>query len=248
MAESYRFGKHPPKLDYRTLRLKSYLTAALKPAPTEDDVLQRVYQKLGVPADPTKLFPIDGNDRVGDCTIAGMAHAITAYSGLVGRERIATTKAVLKLYRHLTGGADTGLNELDVLNYWRHHRAFGDEILAYASVDPKNHAHVKQAIHLFGGVYLGFQVQENAVEDFNARKVWTPGRLSHDGHAVYAVGYDAGGVTVLTWGNTQKGTWGWWDECVDEAYAIVPPQARQPDFAPGFDLKQLEADLKDVAD
>jgi hypothetical protein len=51
---------------------------------------------------------------------------------------------------------------------------------------------------------------------------------------------------VLTWGNTQLGTWAWWDECVDEVYAIVPQQAQNPDFAPGFNVAQLEADLKQV--
>jgi hypothetical protein len=52
---------------------------------------------------------------------------------------------------------------------------------------------------------------------------------------VFAVEYDKNGVTVLTWGNTQRATWVWWDECVDEAYAILPPEAENPDFAPGFD-------------
>ncbi len=39
-------------------------------------------------------------------------------------------------------------------------------------------------------------------------------------------------VTVLTWGNTQQGTWAWWDECVDEAYAILPQDATKPGFLP----------------
>jgi len=55
-------------------------------------------------------------------------------------------------------------------------------------------------------------------------------------------------LTMLTWGSTQKGTWAWWDECVDEAYAIVPPEAKKAGFAPGFNVQQLLADLNDVAD
>ena len=51
---------------------------------------------------------------------------------------------------------DSGLNELDVLNYWRKHSVTRDKILAFASIDPKNHMHIQQAIQLFGGVYLGF--------------------------------------------------------------------------------------------
>jgi len=244
---NYRFGKHPPKADYRTLRFASYVSAALAAPPPAYNVLDRVFAELGT-KDAAALFPMDGNDQYGDCTCAAVAHAITAYRGLVGTKKvIMAEKAVLKLYMHLTGGVDSGLNELDVLNYWRQHSVDGDKILGFASIRPKNHDHVKQAIHLFGGCYLGFQVQEDAQKDFEQHKPWTPGQLTQDGHAVYAVAYDAAGVTVLTWGSTQKATWGWWDECVDEAYAILPPEAAKPNFAPGFDLAQLKADLNNVA-
>ena len=243
---AYRFGKHPPKRDYRTLRLKNYLTSTLAAPPAAHDVLPIVYDKLNV-ADATKLFPMDGNDVLGDCTIAALAHASTVYHGLTGSKKIAARQDIVKLYMHLTGGIDSGLNELDVLNYWRAHSAASEKILAYAAIDVANHTHVKQAIQLFGGVYLGFQVQEDCIADFDARKPWTPKPLTNDGHAVFAVAYDAKGVTVLTWGNTQKATWAWWDECVDEAYAILPPQAKDADFAPGFDFKQLKADLGAVA-
>jgi hypothetical protein len=242
----FRFGKHAPKNDYRTLLLKNYLTSKLPAPPAAHDVLSQVYTKLKI-SDPTKLFPMDGNDTIGDCTIAALAHAITVYNGLAGKKKIWDTPSITKLYYHLTGGVDSGLNELDVLNYWQSNAVDGDKILAYAKIDVKNHTHVQQAIQLFGGVYLGFQVQENCIQEFDAHKPWTPGKLTKDGHAVYATAYDKTGVTVLTWGNTQKATWGWWDECVDEAYAILPPQAKKADFDPGFNFNQLKADLAAVA-
>lgn len=243
-----RFGKHPPRLDYRTLRLGDYLTPALPSAPASHDVVAAVIEALKLDSSADRLlFPMDGNDTLGDCTCAALAHAITCYRGLIGKRVVPTAASVEKRYRSLTGGPDTGLNELDVLNDWRKHPFDGDEILAYVAVDPKNHDHVRQAIALFGGVYLGFQVQRNAIADFQAHRTWTPGKLTPDGHAVYAVAYDADGVTVLTWGATQRGTWGWWDQCVDEAYAIVPPEAKSPRFCPGFDSGQLVADLAAVA-
>lgn len=242
----YRFGKHPPKKDYRTLRLANYLTPALAPPPASYDVLPNVYQKLNK-SDPTKLFPMDGNDTLGDCTIAALAHAVTAFRGLIGKEKIWSKQSVVKLYLHLSGGIDSGLNELDVLNYWQSHPASGDKILAFVSIDVKNHTHVRQAIELFGGVYLGFQVQENCIQEFDARQPWVPGPLTREGHAVFAVAYDATGLTVLTWGNTQKATWSWLDECVDEAYAILPPEAKKSDFAAGLNFAQLQADLEAVS-
>ena len=244
---NYRFGKHPPQVDYRTLRFKSYLTAAVAPPPPVVNTLDRVYKNLKT-KDPTVLFPMDGNDTLGDCTIAALAHAITTYSGMVGSKKVITPKAtVVKVYMHLTGGVDSGLNELNVLNYWRKNAVSGDAIMAFATIDPKNHTHVQQAIQLFGGVYLGFQVQQNCIQEFDAHQPWTPGPLTNDGHAVFAVGYDQNGVTVLTWGNTQQATWAWWDECVDEAYAILPPEAKQAGFAPGFNIAQLQTDLGLVA-
>lgn len=243
---SYRFGKHAPKVDYRTLRLRNYLSPSL-PAPAPSfDVLATVYDRLNL-SDPTKLFPMDGNDTLGDCTIAALGHADTVFNGLIAKKKILSKQAVVKLYMSLTGGIDSGLNELDVLNRWQSQPVDGDKILAFATIDVKNHAHIQQAIAMFGGMYLGFQVQANAVQDFDARKPWTPGPLTNDGHAVFAVAYDVNGVTVLTWGNTQKATWAWWDECVDEAYAILPSQAKTTGFAPGFNFAQLQADLADVA-
>jgi len=242
---TYRFGKHPAKHDFRTLRFRNYVTPGLAAPPPSFNVLAKVYSKLNS-SDPTILFPMDGNDTLGDCTIAGLAHATTAYDGLLGKQEIMPKGSVVALYEKLTGGPDTGLNELDVLKYWSNHKVYGSDILAFVSVDPKNHPHIQQAMQLFGGVYLGFQVQQNAIADFQGRKPWTPGKLTNDGHCVYAVAYDQNGVTVLTWGNTQQGTWAWWDECVDEAYAIVPQQAKNPEFAPGFNVAQLQADLKQV--
>jgi len=243
---SYRFGKHPPKQDYRTLHFKDYLTPKLAPPPSSYDALARVYKNLKE-TDPAKLFPMDGNDTYGDCTIAALAHADTTYRGLVSQRKIMSRQDVVKLYLHMTGGIDSGLNELDVLNHWQSQSVSGDKILAFVSIDLKNHTHIQQAIQLFGGVYLGFQVQQNAIQEFEARQPWTPGPLTQDGHAVFAVSYDSKGLTVLTWGNTQAGTWAWWDECVDEAYAILPPEAKKYDFDPGFNFEQLKADLASVA-
>jgi hypothetical protein len=201
---TYRFGKHPPKIDYRTLRFKTYLTPALAPPPPAYNVLTGVYQNLKT-TDPTMLFPMDGNDTLGDCTIAALAHAETTYGGLVNKKKIMARQAVVKLYMHLTGGVDSGLNELDVLNYWRQNKVSGDEIITYVSIDPKDHTHVEQAIKLFGGVYLGFQVQQNCLQEFDAHQPWTPGPLTNGGHAVFAVGYDQNGVTVSDLGEYTAG-------------------------------------------
>src|SRR6202023_3883753 len=100
---SYRFGKHPRKCDYRTLRFKNYVTAALPPPPASLNLLDRVYAKVGT-SNPTQLFPLDGNDTLGDCTIAALAHAETVFNGFLSKEKVFSQTAVVKLYMQLTGG------------------------------------------------------------------------------------------------------------------------------------------------
>ena len=240
-----RFGRLPKKSDFRTLRFSDYVKRLPIP-PQSYDTLARVYQGTQI-TDPTQLFPMDSNDQYGDCTIAALAHATTVYQAMIGHVDIMAAAEVEKVYFGLTGGEDTGLNELDVLKYWRTNAPGGHEILAFVGIDPKNHTHVKQAIQYFGGVYIGFQVQTNALPDFDAHIEWTPGTLLNDGHAVYAVSYDVASVQVLTWGAVQQGTWAWWDECVQEAYAILPDAATSAVFCPGFDIAQLQSDLQQVA-
>lgn len=240
---SYKFGKLGPRSNYKTPRLATYLLPSLPPPPASCTLLPRVYTATHK-SDPAVLFPLDHNDSLGDCTIAALAHAQTVYRALAGSLCIWGAADVEKLYFHLTGGQDTGLVALDVLQYWHKNPVNHDRILGYASIDPRDHKAVMQAISLFGGVYIGFQVQEACISDFEARRPWTPGPLLNEGHAVYVVAYDAKQVEVLTWGNTQQGTWAWWDACTDECYCLVPPEAYNPTFSPGFNAAQLLADLK----
>jgi len=194
-----------------------------------------------------ELFPMYDNDKLGDCTVAGAAHGVTVYHGMVSQKHIPALSSVVKIYNRLTGGVDSGLYMLDVIRYWRTYGIEDAKIFAYASVNEKNHVHVKQAINLFGGLLVGFQCQEKVLEEFAANVPWQPGKLMNSGHCVYVTGYSETGVEVLTWGNIQKGTWAWWDACIDESYAILPPEAKLPTFTPGWDYDKLKSDLFEVS-
>ena len=240
-----KFGCLKSKYDPRTLRFADYaenLAAPPKTASVFDTVCAKL--KLNM-AQLTSKLPMDGNDEIGDCTIAALAHAVTLYAGMIGTVTVPAEADVLQRYWRLTGGVgnDTGLDPMTVLKDWKKNAMSGEADLAFVSINPKNHTHVKQAIELFGGVYTGFTVQENCIDDFNAGKPWSPGTLTEDGHAVYAASYSSTLVRVCTWGATQLGEWTWWDECVTEAYAILPTAAKYPGFAKGFNFAQLKADL-----
>lgn len=243
--ESFRFGKLPPKIDYRTLNFGTYLKDDIPAPPSETNLLVRVCANLK--HDPQYLFPMFANDTLGDCTIAGMAHGVTVYHGMVSQEHVPAQSEVIRIYNHLTGGVDSGLYLLDVIKYWRGTGIEESKIYAYANVSPHNHEHVKQAIAIFGGLFMGFQCQEKVLDEFRARKPWQPGKKINAGHAVYVAGYDYSGVEVLTWGTIQQGTWAWWDEHVDECYALLPPEAKVEGFTTGFDFARLKKDLSEVA-
>jgi hypothetical protein len=67
---------------------------------------------------------------------------------------------------------------------------------------------------------------------------------------VPVVAYDAHGLTVVTWGALKRMTWGFWQAYCDEAYALLSPDFLNASgvAASGFDLAQLNADLKTVAE
>ena len=245
--QQLRFGKKPPIRDYRTFLLQNYLRDDV-PTPLDSfDSTERVYSNLGMP-NPGYLFPMLANDEIGDCTIAAMAHGDTVWSGLVSNLSIYPVELVKKIYFHLTGGDDTGLAMLHVLDYFRKNKVMGEKIFAYMGINPHNRIHTKQAMMLFGGLFVGFQVQEKCMEDFRIGRPWTPGPLMNAGHAVFVTGYDKNEVKLLTWGNTHRATWEWWDWCVDEAYVILPPEAILPAFLPGFNFDKLKEDLVSVSE
>lgn len=249
-----RLGRQPSRYDYRTLRFDSY-ASALAPPPPSFDSKDRVYTALKT-SDASVVFPMDGNDQYGDCTIAARAHADTVWNAFDTVKSIATRAWCLRLYFHLTGGVDSGLDPLRVMKNWRGTKSPADNILGFVAIDPANHTHMQQAMALFGCVYVGFQCQKDIILDFNAHKPWVPGPLINEGHAVVFTGYTGSGPTdllnVLTWGaDYQQGQWAWWDECSGggrgEAYAMVPNAAYNPAFAPGFNTSQLLADLQEVS-
>jgi len=243
--ETLKFGKKPAVYDSRTLKMAKYVKE-LAPPPKSYNIFELICRKLNI-YDPSVLYPMDGNDQYGDCVCAAIAHAITTYGGLIGNENIPESRDVVRLYKKLTRcRGDVGLNELQTLKKWRKRPLLKEQILAFTEMSPRDHLSIMHSIHLFGGCFVGMVVQENAIADFQAKRIWTPGSLTGDGHCVYFVAYNENGVMLLTWGGTQLASWEWVDECLDEAYAIIPPEAKNPSFAPGFAFEELMEDLTAV--
>lgn len=207
-------------------------------------------------------WPVDYNDTIGDCTIAAAMHLEQAWSMYATPDTPAnpTLSDCLTAYEAVSGyrpadpsnpttnSTDVGAIVLNVLDYWETTGICGATISGWAPLDVTDHNQIKLAIATFGGIYVGLRLPITAqtsglVWDVAAGPAGVPG--SWGLHAVSVLGYDASGVTVISWGEVIKMTWAAWDAWIDEAYAIVSPlfvNASGVDPL-GLTLAQLIADL-----
>ena len=240
-----KLGKHPPRHDVRTLHLANFLTGLPASPPLRD-------WNRGLPSDLGMM----ANDQYGDCGFAGQAHAVQTWTSDTGKPVALPDAVVLGAYAGCTGfspgdpSSDQGVVLLDALSYWRKTGIGGHKIGAYVKVDHHNLDHVKAAINLFGGVYMGAALPTAA--QHQTSWVGPRGALRGDdapgtwgGHCMWAPAYDASHVTFVTWGQRQVADWQWWLDYVDEAYACVSVDwVTGAKTAPnGFDLSKLNSYL-----
>lgn len=234
-----KLGKKAARNDPRTLKLARYLGAGL-PAPPDAVDNTRSLTSFGMMK----------NDVLGDCTCAAYGHAEQTWTISGGTEWTATDEDVVALYEGACGynpvdrSTDQGGDELAVLNYVRQNGFGGRKTLAaYADPDPQSLDHVRQAIYLFGGVYIGVQLpvsaqaQVGSLWDVSSHNA-TPGGWG--GHAVWCVAYTPTDITCVTWGALQKMTLDFWMAYTDESHALLSSDWTPPK---GFDLAGLQSDL-----
>lgn len=237
--------------------------AATRPAALKD---LAVYASGVLPAPPRTVevpktvYPIDGNDRYGDCTMAGVAHLLGAWNAETREtDLVPDEQIILAEYLKLTGGQDTGLNEAEVLKAWQTDGLFGPDlggdyvpskIAGYAPVNPKDLLQLHQAVAFYGGCYLGIECPQSAQEQFEAGEPWTYVEDSpvEGGHCVVALGYGPnGGLHCATWGGIAVLEAGFLAHYLDEAWCILSHEfveAKKDSL--GIDLATLQADLAKV--
>lgn len=241
-----KLGKLAPKHDRRNLQLANYLNIGKLPTiPTQKDWSGKIGN-----------WYMFANDRLGDCTCAGAAHMIMEWSANASTEFVPSDQDVIKAYSAVsgydpaTGANDDGAYETDVLNYWRKTGIANHKIDAYVACEPRNHSHIKAAVYLFGGCYLGLALPLSAQN----QDIWSvtrgpdsePG--SWGGHAVPCIAFDAHYIICVTWGQLKKMSWAFFDRYTDESYAILSQDFISNGIAPNsIDWKSLQQDLSKVA-
>lgn len=250
-------GKLDPKIDRRTPRLTDLLHRELLPAPRP---VADWAEKL-----PTKLGMM-GNDRVGLCTVAAIAHLVQQWTiNFLGIEITISDADVLATYKAITllvngvsydeaqelpdgsNPTDTGLACLDVLNYVRKNGIGPDahgKGMAFVSVNHRDVNEMRIAHELFGGLYTGVALPEVSMR--HVGEVWndTTGPIA-GGHAMATHRTEFALLGYITWGDRQPATWAWGLVCMDEAYACLAAEwCDGTKSAPsGFDIIKLRAFL-----
>lgn len=210
-----------------------------------------------------------GNDTAGDCVIADTFHQFGLWTGNeTGTPVIGTTQEALNAYQTICGPGDNGCVITDVLDYLKStgvtigggvHKNDG-----YVSIDWTDQNMVKVCLEVFGSIRFGINLPQGwyNAPDGGLWDVVTGGDATvvggHDvgGCAYYAVavGTNALGVVIMTWGGKRTITWAALvkkptsadDWGVEECYAqLAADWYNQGNLAPnGIDAATLMADLQ----
>lgn len=227
-----QLGRQPTKHDPRTVRAAPLLDAAANVLPAAP--MARNWSRYYNPDGSLGTFIGLGtfnNMQYGDCTCAAFGHLDAAVCAATNAPTTVTTSMVLEAYdaispwdRNNPTENDNGAFNLDALKWFKDHGL----ITAYAKL--YSVPHVQTCINLFHGVYVGADLPLSA----KGQQVWDVAPAgstdpsykprSWGGHAMYAIGYDQGGVWFATWGHRQYATWAWFNTYVDEAYVAVHKQ------------------------
>ena len=246
---SKKLGRKAVLTDSRTMRLSKFFTAQLPPPPPARDWTK------GITSWGEML-----NNSLGDCTCAGLGHAIQVWTANGSTETTVTDDQVLGIYESWCGynpsdpSTDQGGIELNVLKDFKAQGFAGHTLTAFAAVLPANKVHVQQAINLFVGLYIGMNVPAYIMpDDGNVPALWdvnpSADNSSIGGHCVYVTGYDANTIKFISWGQNYAMSYAYWTAQVDEAYALIAKDYLLANgLSPaGFSLDALETDLVNIS-
>lgn len=171
-----------------------------------------------------------------NCVPAAAAHMITFWtSNAKGRATVLSSKTVLEAYIKESGynparpATDVGCSILNFLSNWQFNGIGGNKIRTFARFKEQQREEIKQAIFLFGPCIIGLDMPHTARSQTNGAWKYVDGPGSEPGswgfrgggHAVAAIGYDAEGLLVISWGSPIKMDWKFYEEYNDESYVAL---------------------------
>jgi len=192
---------------------------------------------------------MDGNDRYGDCGVAGVNHGemtvdLESHTTL----NPVTDDEIVQYYLTYTGGEDSGVVLADFLAYVKKTGWFGRTLAAYAPVSISDMATLQFAVDAYGYAYTGIQVTNLMMEAFQDGEPWTAATFQEGevegGHCVPIVGYDSANLYIVTWGGVQAIQYSAWHLMSTEAWACIWGEVPASGLdGHGVNLAALQGDL-----
>jgi hypothetical protein len=268
MARTLKLGKAPATYDRRDLLFARYRTTAALPSHPqyfghEELIPPNGWSMLGNGPDNSVT---EGFKGAGDCAFAGGDHETMLWTleggspaTFTGAQTIADYSAVTgynpkaPLNAHGLNPTDKGTKLRDALKY-RQDTGLVDskgqrhKIGAYVALELGNLDQLLEALYLFGVVGIGLKFPDSAMDQFDAHQPWSvvAGPPPTEGHYVPLVA-NRTLLECVSWGRIQQMTPQFFKTYCDEAWAILSPEMLSAGKSPeGFDLAQLQADLKTV--
>ncbi len=177
-------------------------------------------------------WDINGNDRYGCCTFAGIVRIMQNNAARKGKTLDITDEDVIKAYLDSTGGADTGQMPINALNYMRAIGIKGHKVLAYARVGDHDVYERQSALATFGSLYVAAGLPARLDEDRDLRWELTPKdkRTANDeprslgGHAYPIFGFQRGEEFSVPWDQEVIEEAAWTDYYREETWVFVDNQ------------------------
>jgi hypothetical protein len=240
MREAGKRGKMAAELPMMGT-LKDYASASFPTPPRTFDYSHTVSN-----------YPMALNDKLGDCTIAGVVHLLQlAYAEVGETFNYPGDDAVEETYFTLSGGEDSGLVEHSVLQHWLKNGLFETNIVGYAPVNIRDPKEMADALYAFGALYLGVEMPTEAEQQFETHQNWHIDANSGPpagGHCVVATGASPWGLEIITWGSVTSLSWEWWQRYASEAWVVIPEIYVEAGHGPvwSVNLPQLQKDLRSL--
>jgi hypothetical protein len=230
----------------------------------ENAVLTPPAQSSGLSTQvPASTWGMLLNDQLGCCVVAGALHAqqLIDKAGK-GVDTHFVNNDALVMYEKIGGyvpgdpNTDQGAQLIDGLRYWNNPglgagQFKNDAYAEFSLTGTQGIAMLQQVIADFGVAYLGLQVPQSAMQQFDAGQPWTV--VAHSpiegGHCVPGVDYDQGGLWVVTWGARTYVTWPFVVKYFSESWSVTSVdlvKAAGGSIATGIDTASANEDWAEL--
>lgn len=202
---------------------------------------------------PDFVYPMDGNDSVGDCVVAGWDHFRQVVTGLLtGTQKNFTQAEIWDFYKtqnqnfdpngtSQTNGAGSSSDRGMDIQVFLEYLVSKKLILGFAKIDYTNDAELRAAVYIGLGIITGVVIRNAQMGDQFNKALWdfVPTSPVEGGHCVPFAGYnDAPKVTAcITWAKLVQCTDAFILNQMDEAwFVLMQEHVDHPSFRNHFDL------------